>query len=418
MNSFIIVGGGLSGCTMAYLLKNKHPKASIRIFEEKEIGGLCKTYSCDGIQYELGPHVLYTGASYLREFFEKFVTNKEMKYYQKLSIDGTLDNPYSFPVSVGDVIRVNPKAAVELYNVNTSSPDYSNMENYFISRVGRTAYEYFYKNYNIKQWGVHPRKMETEWISQRKVFLRDSVESVFGNKWQGHPGSYNSMFDKMVSGVKIVPEKITSIDTKTGIVKSASGEYSADLILNTAPLDLLFEGKNELGYRGIAWVYTLLSMERAMPTYLMSFPNNYGFTRILEYKQQSQQSIPGKTLISFDYPFDSKDDSEPVSESYVREINDYLKLYFPDKLITIFVESRRLVYPISEKKSIDHFWRLLTDNVSDKWISLGRLGLYSYISMDTCVDICMKIADIISAWGGMNKEGRLSFYRNLREKQT
>jgi len=418
MNSFIIVGGGLAGCTTAYLLKKKYPKSSIKIFEGKEIGGLCKTFEYENINYELGPHILYSGDESLRNFFEKFLTNKEMKYFQKLSVDGSLDNLYSYPVAVEDVIRINPNAAVELYHLELSEPDMTNVENYLISRVGRTAYEYFFKNYNVKQWGIHPRKMETEWISQRRIFLRDFVDSVFGKKWQGHPGSYNLMFDKMVDGIEVVLEKVKNIDTKTGKVVTDGGEYSADMILNTTPLDMLFERKNTLKYRGISWVYALLDIDCAFPTYLTSFPNNFSFTRIMEYKHQSQQKLTGKTLISFDFPYDSMDESEPMEKIYMKEASDFLESNFPGKTISMFCESRSLVYPVSEQGSINHFWNLLKTNISDKWISFGRLGLYSYISMDTCVQHCMKVVDIIDNWKEMSYNDKVVFYDRLRSKQT
>jgi len=418
MSDFAIIGGGLAGCTTAYLLKKKYPGASIKIFEEKEIGGLCKTFHFKQINYELGPHILYSGDENLKKFFSNFLKNNEMKYFQKLSVDGSIKNLYSYPVSVEDVIKINPNTAVELYHIDLSKPDMTNVENYLISRVGRTAYEYFFKNYNIKQWGIHPRKMETEWISQRRIFLRDYVDSVFGKKWQGHPGSYNPMFQQLIDGVEVIFEKVQSIDVVNGKVLTNLKEYPTTFILNTAPLDLLFEGKNSLNYRGISWVYALLDMDYAFPTYLTSFPNNYSFTRIMEYKHQSQQKVDGETLISFDFPFDSKDQSEPLEENYQKEASDFLESNFPGKTSSMFCKSRSLVYPVSELNSINHFWDLLKSNISNKWISFGRLGLYDYISMDTCIQQCMNVVEVIEKWADMSNDEKIIFYEKTRGKQT
>jgi len=417
MKNFIVVGGGLSGCTVAYLLKKKYCDANIKLFESNEIGGLCKTYEHQEINYELGPHILYSGNKKIEQFFSNFLDNKEMKYFQKLSIDGTIDDLYNFPVSVADVIRLNPRTAIELYNIELSNPDFSNVENYLISRVGRTAYEYFFKNYNIKQWGIHPRKMETEWISQRRIFLRNHVESVFGNKWQGHPGSYNPMFEKLTENIEIVFENVDNIDTKNGKVYTKEKTYDADFILNTAPIDLLFENKSKLNYRGILWVYALLDTEYAFPTYLTSFPNNYSFTRIMEYKHQTQQ-MSDKTLLSFDFPFDSSDDLSAFDDICKKEAHDFLEMHFPGKTQYVFSESRRLSYPVSQQTSLDYFWELLKQNISDKWITFGRLGLYSYISMDTCVEQCMNVVEVIDKWESMSMEEKVAFYEKTRCKQT
>jgi UDP-galactopyranose mutase len=161
-----------------------------------------------------------------------------------------------------------------------------------------------------------------------------------------------------------------------------------------------------------------MDMDFVFPTYLMSFPNNFSFTRIMEYKHQSQQKFDGKTLISFDFPFDSRDNSEPCEEIYLKESSDFLETHFPGKTISMFCESRRLVYPVSEKESIDHFWNLLKSNISDNWISFGRLGLYSYISMDTCVQQCIDVINVIEKWKNISEDEKMSFYQKLRNKQT
>ena len=34
-----------------------------------------------------------------------------------------------------------------------------NSEDYILSKLGKEIYENFYKNYTIKQWGIHPKKL-------------------------------------------------------------------------------------------------------------------------------------------------------------------------------------------------------------------------------------------------------------------
>lgn len=419
MIKYGIIGGGLAGTTMAYLLKQRDPESNVVLYEqESSVGGLCRTFStCEGIDYELGPHVLYSASNELKEFFERFLKNKEKKYYQYLSIDGSLENPYHFPVTTQDVIRLDPKAAAELYHINLESPDFSNFENYLISRVGKTAYEAFFKNYNIKQWKIHPKHMECEWARQRRMVLRDFVEPVFGKKWQGHPGSYTPLFEGLIKDIQIIHEKVLKISESTVVTADSAVAY--DFIINTAPIDMLFGEQDSLEYRGICWLFALLDIDYALPTYLMSFPNNYNFTRIMEYKHQSQQEAPGKTLISFDFPFNGSSEKDYPTEEYIQEAKCFLNKFFPGKTSRVFTERKNLVYPVSESSSLKSFWSMI-ERVAEhsNVVTLGRLGLYSYISMDTCIAQCQEALPVIDNWGSMSKEERIGFYRKLRQKQT
>lgn len=419
MIKYGIVGGGLAGTTMAYLLKQKSPESKVTLYEkENSIGGLCRTFStAEGINYELGPHVLYSDLNELKDFFEHFFKIKEKKYYQYLSIDGSLKNPYHFPVTTQDIIRFDPKAAAELYHINLENIDFSNFENYLISRIGKTAYEIFFKNYNIKQWKIHPKHMECEWAKQRRMILRDFVEPVFGDKWQGHPGSYTPLFEKLTKDIQIINEKVLKISKSKIITENSVTEY--DFIINTAPIDLIFGEQNSLEYRGICWVFAILNIDYALPTYLMSFPNNYNFTRIMEYKHQSQQELPGITLISFDFPFDSFHEKDFPTEEYVQESKCFLNKFFLNKIKKIFTKRKNLVYPVSESNSLKNFWSII-DHVSEysNIITLGRLGLYSYISMDTCIAQCQEALLVVDNWNSMSKEERVGFYKKLRNKQT
>lgn len=56
----LIVGGGVTGLTAAYLLARGGRKVIVAE-KENDIGGLCKSMELDGIRFDLGPHVfLYT----------------------------------------------------------------------------------------------------------------------------------------------------------------------------------------------------------------------------------------------------------------------------------------------------------------------------------------------------------------------
>ena len=51
-----ILGGGISGLSLAYFLKENY-----EILEKsKSLGGLCKTYSKNGFLYDIGGHIMFS----------------------------------------------------------------------------------------------------------------------------------------------------------------------------------------------------------------------------------------------------------------------------------------------------------------------------------------------------------------------
>ena len=56
-----IMGGGLSGISLAYFLQDNPSIDEITILEKDDsIGGLCRIITKDGYTYDIGPHILFS----------------------------------------------------------------------------------------------------------------------------------------------------------------------------------------------------------------------------------------------------------------------------------------------------------------------------------------------------------------------
>ena len=56
-----ILGGGLSALSLAYFLQNNDKIDEINILEKDEVpGGICRTYVKNGIEYDVGPHIIFS----------------------------------------------------------------------------------------------------------------------------------------------------------------------------------------------------------------------------------------------------------------------------------------------------------------------------------------------------------------------
>ena len=418
----VVLGGGLAGCTLAYLLKERGYNV-VLVEKEEELGGLCLTRQFGGINHEFGPHVLYAEhSSKEQKFFEKFLNNKEHTFFPLLSIDGTLNSLCDFPVTAANILKIpaedHEQAIEELYEIDLDKPCFSNFSEYVISRVGRTVYKYFFENYNKKQWGIDPIDMDSEWAKFRNLSLRKRGLGMFGDKWQGHPGSYNRLFEKLTSDVEVKKMRVIGAHRNKKFIdsiKTEDGVIKGDFFFSTIPIELLFEAEGLLPYRGVVKYFFLLDSSRVMSSYLTTFPNHYSFTRIVDYRSQSLQEHK-YSLISFAFPFDANQ-NHPSFQVWRKEAEEFIKRNLKSKIVDSFYTEKHYVYPIATFQNINLFKGLLSKlSECENIMTIGRLGLYSYISMDSCVHQCFAIMETLSSWKRFSILEKMNCYDKIRQR--
>ncbi len=424
----LVLGGGISGCMIAYLLVKKGYCVKI-IEKESEMGGLCQTKSIgeeygEAIKYEFGPHICYADENtYAYDIFHELLPEfKHIKYFPKQSMDGEVINLATFPITVANVLKLPEKdkikAIEELYHINLNEPRYDNFEEYIISRVGRTMYEYCYKNYNRKQWGLEPKDMDSEWAKFRNFYLRSGDYGMFGDLWQGHPGDYNPFFGRITENIGIIHDTVEKIEysgNHVSAVVTKKGVYTADVYISTLPIDAILNKYDELDYRGITKLFYLLKGSSGLPTYLCTFPNHYSWTRITDYGLQAAQEVKN-SLISFAFPHSSKNKKLDY-ESWIREADRFVYEKLNREILERKVSNFDYVYPISSASMLKTYDSLINKVAQiDNLVTFGRLGLYSYISMCTAINQAADVAENLTAILGMEHDERYKYYKKLREK--
>jgi len=385
MTTALILGAGPAGCAAAYFLR-KEGIDDITIYERKKLGGCAHTRFYDGIPYEFGPQIMFTDKDYLRCIFEEFLPyypppNPDGQYKYVASVDGTLDDVHDFPITVGNVLKMKNPADViyELYQINLENPNYENFEKYCISRVGRTLYETYIKNYNRKAWQMDPADMDTEWVKFRPLTLQRTA-TRFGDQWQGHPGNFNPMWEQMTAGVRVECGEVTVGDDLDYYVDQEP--IKADLIVTTLPMS------NELEFVNACLVYIVLkSQKTVMPRAFTTFPNTYDFVRVFEYRQQFYVESE-YTLISFGFRWRH----EYAVDEYIEQTFDFCKNVLKKEVVAHWVESREGVYPLNTRENMKRFQRLLERTRNRDVIPVGRAGMHAYCSKDTAIRMGLEVA--------------------------
>lgn len=74
--NYTILGGGLSAISLAYYLQENPNISEIRILEKDDaLGGLCRTYEKNGIEYDVGPHIIFSKNKEILELMNGLLGN-------------------------------------------------------------------------------------------------------------------------------------------------------------------------------------------------------------------------------------------------------------------------------------------------------------------------------------------------------
>ncbi|MHA1915551.1 MAG: UDP-galactopyranose mutase [Promethearchaeota archaeon] len=365
----LVVGAGLSGCTFARLLKDKDHIISITE-KEDHIGGLCysKT-SANGILYEpYGGHAFHTKDQRVKNFVLRFSDFNNYHHNKGIIINGILRH---FPLSKKTILDMTEsKQIIKELEERPTTPDFTNFETYAISQFGNTLYKLFMYNYSLKMWGVEPRELTTEYISNR-IKLTDTNTLIFEDKFQGLPRKgYTEFLKNMIQGI---PLKLN--------VNSFEDSLN-DLILFSGRIDELLDFKfGELEYRSLKFDYKENDNWENENYGSINLPQHSMYIRKVNFKIMHQQ-ISKKSWIQY---------QEPVP----------------------FSQEKLPLYPLYTNRNVELFDQYLREACkSDKIIPIGRLGLYKYLEMGQAISLAMNMITIIENWMDLDPNNR---YREIKK---
>lgn len=418
----VILGGGLSGCTMAYLLRREGHDVTV-IEKNPWIGGLCKTFTQGQNKYEFGPHVLHSDKPHVTEIVGRLAPLKETRFKVRSCPFNDIDRLFDYPLSVSNILRLdNPEDIIwELYKLNPEKLDNSNFESCVISMIGPTMYNIFIKNYNKKQWGVDPVQMSAKWVPKRIFFSRDN-DTPFHKMWSAYPpAGYDGFFDTLIKGANVVKGSFKEIRSKGSMAKAVvledGRQIEGELFVSSIPIDILLHSKDQLTYRGIYKSFLQIRRPRMIDALWYTFPNHYNFTRIVEYKGYNFENND-TTITSAAFPFDSKEIDTIPEKRYDLEFKSALRSLFKirdNEVIKQFGIKDAYSYPTITDRNESLFSRLLHQLTAfDNLFTVGRLGLFSYVPMYICIDQCLQLMDLIKCYHTLSREEKNKKYLGIR----
>jgi len=367
----LVVGAGLSGCSLARLLADRGHRVSL-IEKRSEIGGLCVTHiNEDGLKYEpYGPHIFHTHNDDVKRFVLRFSEFNGYIHRKGMIIDNRL---FPFPLTWDAIDGFDEKELIQRELENRPAQiDPTNFETACLSIFGPALYRYFIKNYSEKMWGIPLTELSSEWAPKRLELREPGEDRLFCDEWQGLPvDGYSVFLERMIEGIPV----------RTNETRFCPEEF--DVVAHTGSLDELFD------YR-----YGLLPHRSAEFTYRRDEPWESDAYSVINLPQAN------RWLRKCNFKLEHNQESEHNWIQYQESVpaaNNHMPMY-----------------SVNTVSADDCHGAYLKGVCKTNICPAGKLGLFKYLDMDEAVELSLALVPLIEQYPALSPEERHGRLKEIR----
>jgi len=296
---YIILGAGVSGLGAAITLRKNGITETLVLEKEKEVGGLLRSITISGCDFDFGPKILLLDnsenskeiLSFLNDNYERYPVI-ERTYLSRFGLLGfplqryLIDLPFQERKKIIDGIEYAKRFPRKV----------KNFKDWLINGFGEYFCDLVLFPYEEKKWLMPLEKMDYRWALDRPIkvdydeIIKGSKERLPPNRYYYYPKNGNiSVLTKAMAksaGKILLEHEIISLNLKKKIVKTNKGEFSYEYLISSIPLDftvqitedlpleLKMEAKHHLKRLGILIFNFVFSGEYNLEGTAIYYPEN------------------------------------------------------------------------------------------------------------------------------------------------
>jgi protoporphyrinogen oxidase len=421
-----ILGGGLSGLTLARLLHEK--KTDLVVLEaEPEYGGLCRSRTTNGFTFDIGgSHIIFSRDSEVLAFMRQQIAGNEQENARntKIFYKGRYVK-YPFENGLCDLpaedrffcISEFVKTLVAVEKGDLPAPE--TFRDWIYYTFGKGIAECYMVPYNEKIWKYPTEKMSRHWVDGRipRPPVDDVIKSAIGIPTEGY--THQSVFSYPLDGgiealVKAIARpvepyirtnfRINSIRKKGNkwIISNGTESIEADRIISTIPIQHLIAALDHvpgevrkacaaLKYNSLVCVN--IGLRGSVPDYSWLYipdPALGKTNRISFPSQYSRHVAPdGHSAILAEITHQPGDSvAQMTDDNLIAEVTGTLtemNLVTPDQIVSASVVRQPFAYVVYDTEYQKNI-AILRDYCGSIGIPLvGRFSQFEYLNMDGCI---------------------------------
>lgn len=421
-----ILGGGLSGLTLARLLHERDEQVIV-LEAEPQIGGLCRSRMEKGFTFDTGgSHIIFSKDSEVLSFMRRMIGGNEQRnnrntkiFYKGAYVKYPFENGlYALP-DEDRFFCINGFIQTLIAVERGVVPPPENFQEWIYYTFGPGIAECYMVPYNEKIWKYPTDQMSLHWVDGRipRPPVEDIIKSAIGIETEGY--THQAVFSYPLDGgiealVTAIADPVRS-SVRTGfrvtslkrtadgwLIGNGTETISTDRVICTIPvqhllscLDNVPEAVTDacralvfnslicvnIGIRGpvppISWMY--IPDKNLGKTNRLSFPSNFSCNTAPDSCSAILAEIthqPGDEISGIP-------DNELIGE--VLRMMREMKICTPDQVVFSSVEHQPfayVVYDLDYQKNIG----IVKDYCRSQEIPLvGRFAQFEYLNMDGCI---------------------------------
>jgi protoporphyrinogen oxidase len=413
MKNVYIIGGGISGLSIAQLLKDYY---SVKVFEKEDRpGGLIKCEKIKGTLYHtVGGHVFNSHKENVLNWFWKFFDrDKEFVKTDRNAVVSMADGKIvDYPIEnhiyqLNELIMKNViYDLITIIKSNKIAP--ANFEEFLRGRFGDTLYKEYFQPYNEKIWHRDLKKIPLFWLEGKLPM--PSVDEIIYNNFNHvkefnmvhssfyYPQSNGSQFiaDRLAEGLNIAYNKKIEKIEKTFNGWLVNGEKCDKVIFcgNIKDLPSLLVGVDisafeqslaKLEYHGTTSV--LCEIEKNPYSWIYMPSHEHLSHRIICTGNFSESNnATGKLTATIEF-------TNSISQTDIFESLNKI----PFAPIYLTHRYTQYTYPIQDQTTRAILNNLKNLLASQNMYILGRFAEWEYYNMDAAIDAAMKLSQYFIA---------------------
>ena len=419
-----ILGGGLTGVTLARLLKEKGH--DITVFEkEQKIGGLCKSELRNGFTFDCGgSHIIFSRDTEVLQFMQDVLEdNREFRnrntkiFYKKNLVKYPFENGLAALPKEDLYFCISEYIKTLIAHEKGEIPEPQNFKDWIYATFGKGIAETYMVPYNEKIWNYPTDKMSKHWMDGRvpRPPIEDIIKSAVGIETEGY--THQSVFSYPITGgiealiraieapVKnaiLTGTEVTAVrKTPAGWEVTAGGKtYTGDRLISTIPLQVLLPMLDapedvrkavvalrynsiaciSVGIRGsvpnISWMY--IPEDRWGAFNRLSFPSNFS----------SKVAPEGCSSILAEITYNEGDDISRMSDTEIikHTVSGLTDMgLVTDNVVHTAIDRFKYAYVVYDTEYLKNI-KTVRDWIEAQGIDLvGRFSQFEYLNMDGCI---------------------------------
>lgn len=411
MSRIAVIGAGISGLSVAQLLKNRH---EVVVYEaEDRPGGMIK---CDRIEgylfHRTGGHVFNTKMSHVMDFFWSFF-DKEKEFLKAernscVCMDSHLFVPYPIENHLyffeDSIVKAVVDDLIKIKNDGNLKED-DNFEDFLIKRFGRTLYNMYFQPYNEKIWRKSLKNVPLSWL-EGKLPMPSVEEILFNNikKVEEKQFVHSSFYYAINNGSQFIADRFAeglNIKYNTPISSVKQTENGKWILDNQEYDKIVFCGN-------IKQLPTITDVLNEQEKNIISKLESHGTTSVLCEIDENPYSwiyMPSRDYDSHRIictgNFSSSNNGNNKRCSATIEFTDYIE---QDKILDnlkkipyhphyIAHHYEKYTYPIQDMKTRTYMEQIKKTLEYNNIYLCGRFAEWEYYNMDVCMASAMKLCN-------------------------